>query len=99
SGGAASRTLFLLLVFTGAEDAAAVAEQEAPRTAAIERAVETKLGSGLSPDKILFFPLYARMKGAAADQAWCEKQFHRGSLFRKVQEPAFQKLTAVRKRC
>jgi hypothetical protein len=36
------------------------------------------------------------MKGPLVDVAWCEAQYHGGSLSRKSADPVFQKLTLVR---
>ena len=96
--GVAANGLFLLLVFTGAESPAAVSKEEASRTAAVAGKIRRRLGEDALPDGTLFFPLYARMKGEAVDQAWCEAQLLRGSLTRKAREASFQALTAVRKR-
>ncbi len=97
SGGAAPASLFVLLVFTGAEDISKTASEEGARTSAILRAVEVLCGPGSAPDRIFYYPLYPRMKGPLMDEAWCEAQYHLGSLARKASEGVFQKLTMVRK--
>jgi hypothetical protein len=100
SGGPAARALILLLVFTGAETPEECAKEEAKRAEAITRRIRSALGDEPEPDKILFFPLYARRtKKQEVDHAWCAAQFHRGSLTTKSQSQMFQLLTALRKRC
>ncbi|MGK3983872.1 AMP-binding protein [Sorangium sp. So ce136] len=98
AGGAAAGFLFVLLVFTGAEPAEAAAREEAGRTDAIHRRIRARLGDEFTPDRTVFYPLYARMKGKEVDHAWCEGQFQRGSLARKAGQGTFQRLTEARKR-
>jgi hypothetical protein len=98
TSGTLGQYLFLLLVFTGYEPLEA-AEREAPvRRQQLRRQLELRLGPEHLPERVEFFPLYPRRAKGVVDEAWCRSQYLTGMLHRKVREPMFQALTAVRAR-
>jgi hypothetical protein len=92
SGGAASFTMFVLVVFTGTTPAGPAAP------AAIERAITDALGRSALPDRVVFYPLYPRLEAGKVDRAWGETQYRTGLLGRKARSPVIAALTALRGR-
>lgn len=101
AGGSGARSLFDLVVFTGAEDPAHFEKAEPERLGAIKRQITAQVGDDALPDRIALFPLYARLldeKSGKLNQGWCEAYYRSGRLTEKVESPMFRALTALRKR-
>ncbi len=97
AGGRAIQYHFVLLIFTGDEDPALTRAREAERARVIADLIGAHLGDEFLPDRTDFMPRFARRTDdGAVDHDWCRAQYLSGALFRTVQEPAFQPLTALR---
>lgn len=96
AGGPTLEHRFILLGFTGDEASAAFDALRAPRIEELRRVLSTRLTPDLLPDRIELFPCFARAADGKVDHAWCQSQFHTGSLHAKTRTPVFQRLTALR---
>ena len=94
-GGGTQRYDFLLQVFVGYVDNLDAKEDEW-RTA-IENAIASHLGAEFYPDRIKFYPLYAReIEEGVVDYAWCTSQYFSGYLHRKPEQNLYKLLTELR---
>ena len=88
--------LFVLLVFTGAEEPAITAREAGARSDAILRHLTLRLSAEHTPGRIEFFPLCARRAKDVIDESWCTTQFLTGALHRKAQMRSYRLLTSLR---
>lgn len=94
AGGQALQSRCILLIFTGFEE-----ELEAKKrqwSEDITAAIDIHLGSEFVPDRIEFYPLYARTGEGIVDHDWCQSQYVTGYLHQKPQLKIYQELTRLR---
>ncbi len=88
---------FVLLVFVGAVPHAEIERRRDRWTRVLEDAIARGMGEEFLPDRIEFFPLYARRtREGEVDHAWCQGQFLTGALHRKARAEADRALAELR---
>jgi hypothetical protein len=96
SGGHENPFLFILVVFVGGASPSEIDERAAAWSAEIENAIARHLGEDWLPDRIDFYPLYARSREGRLDHDWIRSQYLTGALERKRRGEADRLLTALR---
>ena len=86
----------VLLLFTGPEPLTVARELNTVRESIVREVILQRLGSSALPDFIEQFAMFPRMNGKEVDAAFCEREFLRGTLRDREEEPTFRLLDALR---
>lgn len=96
SGEEAQQAKYILLVFVGFCEETELAEKKKVWHEQIRMAIYLHLGGEFMPDRIEFYPLYAREKEGVLLHDWCQFQYITGNLHNKSEHQIYQALTKLR---